>query len=202
MQTEIEAKFLCVNPDEIRERLMQAGAACKQPMQMMRRVVFDNELMINDNAFLRIRDEGHRISMTYKRYDEMSLTGAKEIEITVSDYDKALELVQAIGAKPRSIQEARREIWQLDDVEVVIDEWPWITSYVEIEGPTEQSVMDAAARLRFNWDDAAFGDIMTAYRNEYPHLGYEPADMIYNLPVVRHGDPLPDILVVVQDSDA
>lgn len=194
MQTEIEVKFLRVDPDDIRNRLKSVGATCKQPMQMMRRVIFDNDTMIHDGAFLRIRDEGHRISMTYKRYDEMSLTGAKEIEITVSDYDKALELVRAIGVKPRSIQEARREIWHLGKVEVVIDEWPWISPFVEIEGPTEQAVKDAANKLQFNWDDAAFGDIMTAYRNEYPHLGFEPKDMVYNLAAVRIGDPLPDLL--------
>lgn len=194
MKTEIEAKFLSIEPDAIREKLKAVGAACKQPMQMMRRVVFDNETMNHDGAFLRIRDEGHQISMTYKRYDEMSLTGAKEIEVTVSDYDKALELVEAMGVKPRSIQEARREIWKLGDVEVVIDEWPWISPFIGIEGPSEDSVKNTAKKLGFDWADAAFGDIMTAYRAEYPHLGFEPEDMVYNLPKVRIGDPMPALL--------
>lgn len=194
MQTEIEAKFLNIDQDDIRERLKRVGATCKQPMQMMRRVIFDNDTMVKDGAFLRVRDEGHRISMTYKRHDEMSLTGAKEIEIIVSDYDKALALIEAVGVRSRSIQEARREIWLLGDVEVVIDEWPWISPFIEIEGPSEDAVKKAATKLQFNWVDAMFGDIMTAYRAQYPHLGYEPADMIYNLPAVRIGDPLPDLL--------
>lgn len=196
MKTEIEAKFLHVDPDDIRRRLEKVGAMCKQPMQTMRRVVFDNEFMNEKNGFVRIRDEGHRIAMTYKQYDERSLTGAKEIEFTVSDYDAAVDFMKAIGIEPKSTQEARREIWQKDDVEIVIDEWPWIDPFIEIEAPTEVKVKETAKALGFDWNEAAFGDIMTAYRAEYPKMGTDWKDMVYNLPMVRFGDPKPDILRV------
>ena len=194
MQTEIEAKFLQVKPDEIRTRLKKAGAQCEQPMKLMRRVVFDNDVMRKKDAFVRVRDEGYRITMTYKQYDEMSLTGAKEIEFTVSDYDAAIAFCEAAGIVPKSVQEARREVWKLDDVEVVIDEWPWIRPFVEIEGPAEDSVVAAAEKLDFKWENAAFGDIMTAYRAEFPGTGTTPADMVYNQSDVRFDDPVPDIL--------
>jgi adenylate cyclase class 2 len=163
-------------------------------MQTMRRVVFDNEFMNDKNGFVRIRDEGHRITMTYKQYDERSLTGAKEIEFTVSDYEAAVAFIEATGIKPKSTQEARREIWEKDDVEIVIDEWPWIDPYIEIEAPSEKQVKETAKALGFDWENAAFGDIMTAYRAQYPQTGTAWGDMIYNLPLVRFGDPKPDIL--------
>jgi adenylate cyclase class 2 len=194
MKTEIEAKFLHVDPEDIRRRLEAAGAVCKQPMQTMRRVVFANEFMDAKNGFVRIRDEGHRIAMTYKQYDERSLTGAKEIEFTVSDYDAAVAFIEATGIKPKSTQEARREIWQKGEAEIVIDEWPWIDPYIEIEAPSEEVVKEMAAALGFDWSDAAFGDIMTAYRAEYPKTGTGWEDMVYNLPMIRFGDPKPDIL--------
>lgn len=194
MQTEIEAKFLQVDPDDIRKRLEAAGGTCKQPMMLMRRVVLDNENLQPKNAFVRVRDEGHRIAMTYKQYDDQALAGAKEIEFSVSDYDAAVTFLEALGVKPKSTQEARREIWELDDVEVVIDEWPWIDPYIEIEGPSEKSVSDAATRLGFDWNDAAFGDIMTAYRAQYPKTGESREDMVYNLPIVRFEDGIPNIL--------
>jgi adenylate cyclase class 2 len=194
MKSEIEAKFLHVDPTDIRGRLEKAGATCKQPMQVMRRVVFDNAAMNKRNGFVRIRDEGHRITMTYKQYDEMSLTGAKEIEFSVSDYEAAIAFMDAIDIKAKSIQEARREIWLLGDAEVVIDEWPWIDPFIEIEAASEEVVKAAAGQLGFDWSDAAFGDIMTAYRAEYPKTGLAPSDMVYNLPVVRFGDARPDIL--------
>jgi len=78
----------------------------------------------------------------------------------------------------------------------VIDEWPWIDPFIEIEAGSEELVKKAAAELGFNWSDAAFGDIMTAYRAEYPKTGVLPSDMVYNLPIVRFGDTKPDILKV------
>jgi adenylate cyclase class 2 len=150
--------------------------------------------MNEKHAYLRVRDEGYRVAMTYKQFDEMSLTGAKEIEFNVSDYDGAVALIEAIGIKSKSVQETKREIWYMGDAEIVIDEWPWIDYFIEIEAPSETLVKETAEKLGLDWSDAAFGDIMTAYRAEYPHLGNSPRDMVYNLPVVRLGDPLPDIL--------
>lgn len=194
MKTEIEAKFLAIDPDDIRERLKKAGAECMQPMQVMRRVIFKNSHLQDKNAYVRVRDEGYRVAMTYKQFDEMSLTGAKEIEFEVSDYESAIALLKAIGSQIQTTQEARREVWHLGDTEVVIDEWPWIQPFIEIEGPSEESVKRAADKLQLDWNNAAFGDIMTAYRAEYPHLGDTPQDMVYNLPAIRFGDPLPDML--------
>lgn len=196
MKTEIEAKFLHVDPEDIRRRLEAAGATCKQPMKDMRRVIFRSDDMDSRHAYLRVRDEGYRVAMTYKQFDEMSLTGAKEIEFNVGDYEAAVELLKTIGLEARSVQETRREIWEVGDAEVVIDEWPWIDHFIEIEASSEEVVKSAAEKLGFDWNEAAFGDIMTAYRAEYPHLGNEPKDMVYNLPVVRLGDPLPDMLKV------
>lgn len=39
-------------------------------------------------AFARVRDEGYRVVMTYKQFDDLSIDGAKEIEIVVDDFDK------------------------------------------------------------------------------------------------------------------
>lgn len=194
MKPEIEAKFLSVDPDDIRARLEGVGAVCKQPMQLMQRIIFSTPEMDKKRSYVRVRDEGHRIAMTYKQFDEISLTGAKEVELTVNDFDSAVAFVEALGVKAKSVQEARREIWMLGDVEVVIDEWPWIKPYIEIEAPTEEQVKDTASKLGFEWSSAAFGDIMTAYRAEFSGMGTTYDDMIYNLPTIRFGDPQPNIL--------
>jgi uncharacterized protein (DUF934 family) len=59
MQTEIEAKFLSSNHDEIRGKLQALGAVCEQPMRLMRRVTIDTPAMKAKNGWLRVRDEGH-----------------------------------------------------------------------------------------------------------------------------------------------
>lgn len=199
MNSEIEVKFLDVNHDEIREKLKALGGVCEQPMRLMRRVAIDNEFMrTGKDSFLRIRDEGHRATMTYKQFDTLSVDGAKEIEIEVSDYDKAVALMEQVGLKSHTTQETKRENWRVGDVEVMLDEWPWLNPYIEIEGESEAALKELAEKLEFDWNDGVFGDVMAAYRVEYPHLSVK--DTVAHVAVVRFGDELPELLQTPEPS--
>jgi hypothetical protein len=46
--------------------------------------------------------------------------------------------------------------------------------------------------LGFSWDKAVFGDVMAAYRAQYPHL--TDKDTVGNIAEVKFGNPLPDLL--------
>lgn len=192
MQTEIEAKFLNIDHDEIRAKLRAIRAECEQPMRLMRRVTIDTPDMKAKNAFLRVRDEGHRVTMTYKQFDELSVNGAQEIETTVGDFDAAVQLLEATGLVAKSFQESKRETWKLGATEIVLDEWPWLKPYIEIEGESEEELRKVAGQLGLDWNEAVFGDVMAAYRAEYPHLTEK--DTVGRIAEVRFGDPLPDLL--------
>lgn len=192
MNTEIEAKFVQVDHNDIRNRLKALDAICEQPMRDMRRVTIDSIEMKVKNAFVRIRDQGDKITVTYKQFDSLSLHGAKEIELTVDNFDNAVALFKEIGLPHHSHQESLRETWKLGCVEIALDEWPWLDPYIEIEGPNEEIVKYVATQLGFDWNNAVFGDVMVAYRVQYPHLGEN--DTIGNLPEVKFGDPMPDML--------
>jgi adenylate cyclase class 2 len=193
MKAEIEAKFLDVSFDDIRQKLTDLGAVCEEPMRIMRRVAIDNDFMrTGKDSFLRVRDEGHRVTMTYKQFDSLSVDGAKEIEVEVSDYDATVALLEQIGLHSHTSQETRRENWRLGDVEIMLDEWPWIKPYIEIEAESETAIRELAAKLGFDWEDAVFGDVMAAYRAEYPHLTLK--DTVAHVPQVKFGDPLPEML--------
>lgn len=193
MRTEIEVKFLAIDIDEVRAKLKSLGAACEQPMRLMRRVAIDSEFMrTGKDAFLRVRDEGNKVTMTYKQFDSLSVDGAKEMEVEVSDYEATVALLAQVGLSAHTYQETRRETWRLGEVEVMIDEWPWLKPYIEIEGESEADLRDAASQLGFDWSDAVFGDVMAAYRAEYPHLTLK--DTVASVPEVKFGDPLPRIL--------
>jgi len=194
MQAEIEAKFLDVDHEAIRATLRTLDAQCVQPMRLMRRVTIENPSLVEKNAFVRVRDEGHRVTMTYKQFDRLSVDGAKEIEIVVSDFDSAVQLLEAAGLPAQSFQESKRETWQLGNVEVVLDEWPWLKPYIEIEARSEELVRHTAEQLGFDWTAAAFGDVMVAYRAEYPHL--QSTDTVGRVASVKFGDPLPALLEV------
>lgn len=187
MKTEIEVKFVDVDIDDIRTRLERASAVLEQPMRM-RRALIDNIVLDARHAFLRIRDEGHRTTMTFKQFDENSLTGAKELEVNVSDFNTTMQILEQFELRHRTLQESRRETWRYKDVEVVIDEWPWINPYIEIEGETEAAVKSAAELLGFDWGSAMFGSVDVIYQRDYPDMTVRG---VIDLSEVRFSDSVP-----------
>lgn len=194
MKTEIEVKFLNVDFDKVREQLLSLGGECVQPMRLMRRVLSQQHFRSEESdftAFLRLRDEGDKVTMTYKEFHERSITGAKEREVVVSNFDETKAILEASGIEFTTFQESKRETWKLDDVEVVLDEWPWLHPYIEIEGDEEELVKDVATKLGFDWHTAVFGATNAAYMEQYPE-GRASRDLV-SLPEIRFGAPLPDI---------
>lgn len=188
MKTEIEAMFADVDHDAIREKLKQLGGTCEHPMRDMRRTLVETEQMKVDDAFLRVRDEGDKVTLTYKRHEDYGLHGTKEIEVVVSDFETTVELLKASGLEPTTYQESRRETWQLGDAEVVLDEWPWILPYIEIEGGSEEIVRDVADKLGLDWGAALHGGVDVIYAIKFPN---RTARGVIDLPVVRFADPVP-----------
>ena len=167
LDTEIEVKFLHVDHDVLREKLAVLGAVRKTPMRLMRRVVFDN-VATND------------------------IDGMKEIETTVGDFEAAVEIIRQLGLDGGAFQESKRESWVFGDVQIELDEWPWLDPYIEIEAPNETLLRETATLLGFDMSKAVSGEVSVAYRDQYPHLG--PEDMISAVPEVKFGAPLPDLL--------
>jgi adenylate cyclase, class 2 len=136
MNREIEAKFLSVDIESVREKLNEAGAICRHPMRLMRRAIIDypdSRMQHESDAYIRVRDEGDKITLTYKKFTSLELGGALELETIVTDFEKTIEIFEAVGLPTKSFQESKRETWELDGVEIVIDEWPWLDTYIEIE---------------------------------------------------------------------
>lgn len=99
MHTEIEAKFLNVDPDKIRAQLKTLGYTCTTPQRLMKRATFHAPAdRRNMHEWWRVRDEGDgRVTMTWKRTDAHSVDGTKEIEIEVNDYEQAIVLLTTTG---------------------------------------------------------------------------------------------------------
>jgi len=196
MNTEIEVKFLHINYEEIRNRLKGIGFECVTPMRLMRRAIIDyadRRLQVGmPNSYIRVRDEGDKVTLTYKQFAELSIDGAKEIEIVTSSFEDTVKIFTQVGLEVVSLQESKRETWKSGACEVVLDEWPWLDPYIEIEATTESEVKDVAQRLGLNWILAKFGDVMVAYRDQYPYLN--EAQTVGKVPEVLFDAPLPDLL--------
>ena len=181
MDLEIEATFVDIDKDKLRIKLNAIGAKLIQPETLMRRVVFN----VNAHSFIRVRNEGKRIILTYKNHLNNTITGTEEINVEVSDYEKTIAILKAGGLKPKSEEGSYREKWQLDDVEIDIDTWPWIPSYVEIEGPSEEKVRKVSEQLGFNMNEAIIGSVDEVYKLYYDVTN---DDINFNLPEIKFTD--------------
>lgn len=192
MKAEIEVKFCDVDINDIRERLKETGAILQQPMRNMRRALIEEDHHAVENMFIRIRDEGDKVTLCLKKktksLNESTIDSTYEVETTVGDFDTTIEIFTIAGWQYTTYQESRRETWQLNDVEVVIDEWPWIKPYIEIEGETEAAVRDGAKKLGFSWNDAVFGSVDVIYNRDFPDMTVRG---VIDIKEVRFSDPVP-----------
>lgn len=194
MQTEIEAKFLNQNHEEIRGKLEQLGALCQYPQQLIRRTVFDypDRRLQAKRAWVRLRQElDGSIELMVKRVADDSLGQTFEQPVTVGDYDAAQQFLLALGLEIKAEQQSKREVWRLDEVEIMLDEWPWVKPFIEIEAPTEQAVKVMSAKLNLNWQEAQFGGVTPVYLAEYDitQQEFEALDLS-----MKFGEPVPSNL--------
>ena len=99
--------------------------------------------------------------------DEKSILGTKEVNIIVNDYDDAILFLKGCGLTAKAVQETKREIWILDSCEISIDTWPWLPTFMEIEGPSEDEVWAAAQILGYTKAQAKFGSVDSTYQHYY-----------------------------------
>ncbi len=188
MEVEVEAKFLNIDADALRTKLTAGGAVRSQSERLMRRLNFDypDKRLEKVGGWVRLRDEGDKVTLAYKQMSDRSLHGTKEISVVVAQFEQTQRFLEAIGLTSFGWQESKRESWNLGEVEVAIDTWPWILTFVELEGPNEQSVMDAAVALGLPWDQALHGSVEIAYRGVYDVTDAE----VYSCPEIKFG-PVP-----------
>jgi adenylate cyclase, class 2 len=192
MKTEIEVKFANINIEQVRQALTAAGATCVQPMRLMKRALIEEPHHQDEHAFIRIRDEGDKTTLTFKRRADAAaaaIDSVKEVEVEVSDFDKTVTIFSEAGWHYKTFQESKRETWTCDNTEVVIDEWPWLKPYIEIEGESEAEIKQVAEKLGLSWDDVLFGHIDALYEMQYEFQ--DGIRGVIDLPEVRFDDPLP-----------
>ena len=174
MQTEIEAKFTDIDLEEMRMRLGQLGGLRVYPERTMRRVNFNH--INGPRAWVRVRDEGDKVTMSYKQTFEDTLHGTKEINLVVDNFENAVELLEAVGLAGRIIQITKRELWTFNACDVTLDTWPWVPSFIEIEGPSEEAVRETARLLGCQWEQAMFGGVEAVYLQYYQLKDHEIND--------------------------
>ena len=191
MYTEFEATFTNINKEDVRSRLNESGAKLVRKEFLQKRVVFNlpkgHEI---EGGWLRVRDEGDKITMSLKVIDGTSIEDQKEAQLIVDNFENAVNLLENIGCEKKAFQESKRELWELGDVEITIDEWPFLEPFVEIEGKSEDEVKNAANKLGFDYKNAKFCAVDVLYSEKY---GISEDRIDNHTPKILFGDKNPFI---------
>ena len=172
MDIEYEAAFVCVDKEDMRERLRAVGAVLVRPEFLQKRTNF--ALPVGSEAerigWARVRDEVDRITMSIKTCAGDGIEDQKEVCLAVDSFERAELFLVTLGCKKKSYQETKRELWTLDGAEVKIDTWPFIDPFVEIEAQSEAVVRSVSEKLGFDYAQAVFGPVHAICQRQYPHL--------------------------------
>ena len=150
---ELEVKFYLSRREAMEAKLSALGRVIAPRVHEVNLRFDTPDLSLSATGrLLRLRKDS-RARVTYK--GEGSVEGGvrlrKELEFTVSDFDTAKALFEALGFQVYTMYEKYRTTYQLGDVEVVLDEMP-TGDFLEIEGPDSESIRAVADQLDLNWE--------------------------------------------------
>lgn len=155
MPIETEAKFKVESHEPVRKRLQALGATCVGTVMETNRIFDrpDNPLKDQDCG-LRVRSTINTdgsdgpTTLTFKGpVTDSPLKSREEWEVSTSDAEALTEILRRLGFTPILTYDKRRETWRLDDCSVELDQPPHIGLFVEIEGPTVDSIRQVQSKL-------------------------------------------------------
>ena len=161
MHNEIEARLLDVDVKSFIKKL-DANNATKVGDWLQIRNCYDFN-PVQENSWIRLRTNGEETTLTIKEIKSKNIDGTKESEIVVSDFNTTDEMLNKMGYYARSKQENRRIRYMLDNVEIDIDFWPHIPTYVEFEAGSEQDIKNVCAKLGLDFNSLTTMDVCSIY---------------------------------------
>lgn len=144
---EIEIKLWAADRAAIAERLIALGATLHQPRTFERNLRYDrlDGSLSARGEVLRLRQDS-RVRLTYKAPHSASPHVRTELEIEVSDFTIADQLLQALGFQVMWRYEKFRTTYALDGCEIALDELPF-GDFIEVEGGSLAAIEALIARL-------------------------------------------------------
>ena len=161
MKTEIECRYLECDVEKITNSLEKAGAN-RIGDWLQLRYCYDFTPK-KENSWIRLRTNGETTTLTIKEIVDATVTGTKESEIEVSSFETTNEILNKLGYVARSKQENRRIRYMLDGVEIDIDFWPHIPTYVEMEADSVESIKNVCNKLGIDYSELVTLDVQSIY---------------------------------------
>ncbi|MBR6505031.1 MAG: CYTH domain-containing protein [Clostridia bacterium] len=106
----------------------------------------------NSKKWIRLRKTNKKTTLTVKHILEDNGTNIQqmmETEMIVPSMEAANEFLKALGFSYKSYQEKRRISYILNKHEIDIDTWPGLSTYMEIEGESEEDIEEVLGLLGY-----------------------------------------------------
>ena len=168
MPTEFEAKFLNIDITSIKKKLRENGATkVHDPLKFYRLIFKRCEEKGDKPGFVRIRDEGKKITMTTKIFNDKKFPEEREVTINES-FEKGCEFLRAIGIDEKSYQETMREKWSHPLAhEITFDIVPGLPIYMEIDCTSEANLNKLVSLLELDKSNMKYGSFDKTYTEYY-----------------------------------
>ena len=153
MPTEYEVRILDIDVEHIKKKLQEIKATFIAGRNMRRYVYLLEKDDSVKHKWLRLRDNGEKVTLAVKEIRDDTITGTQETEVVVNDFEMTNKILISLGFKTRAYEENKRISYILDDVEIEIDTWPKIPAYVEIEWKSAEDVQRIVELLGFKMSD-------------------------------------------------
>ena len=172
MSIEYEYEFLNYDKKHIISEIKKKGAK-KLGQFIFKVIVFMHPLSKDGSTYIRIRDEGHKITMTTKTKSDKSQF-ENENELIINDFDEGVNILYSLGCIKKYYYEKIREIWRLKDAEIVFDINPCVPERMEIEAKSKK-ILDSLV------NDLNLQNQMTKERNDR-------FSELYGVPILKNVD--------------
>ena len=161
MHTEYEVRILEINRDEMISKLEELHATFEWD-RVQKRYVYDFQPK-TENKWIRLRTNGEKTTLTIKNLVTSEIDGTQELEVEVDSFERCNLILKELGYEAKGYQENRRRQYDFNGVEIDIDDWPMIPTYMEIEGASPDAVYNALEALGFSREDATTRDVEGIY---------------------------------------
>ena len=177
---ELEVKFYLSRRKDMEAKLSSVCPVSAPRVHEVNLRLDTTDLSLSSTGkLLRLRQDT-RARVTYKGAgsEEGGARLRQELEFTVSDFDTALALFEALGYQVYMMYEKYRTTYQLGNVEVTLDEMP-TGDFLEIEGPDGESIRRAAVQLELNWEARILDSYTVLFERTRAQLGFDFRDLSF-----------------------
>lgn len=124
----------------------------------------------NFSKWIRLRQTGDETTITIKKIvdskGEYKLDAVDELELNVPDIEFGKQFLEDLGYFFTRHQIKMRIAYDFKNTEIVIDKWPKLAPYLEVEGPSKEEIDEAVKMLGYSVNDEIIINTDDVYMRE------------------------------------